>query len=402
MRRSAWPALAGLGLLAAGVAAGAGRGDRVDAPGPGKSQAVVRPQPAGPIAERLAWARGQAASNRWDRGYWFGFGIRRLMGEHSSMGWYPWGGPDRHLTLDDLINGRKTPLEKRIDRDQAVRGTAAAMPAEARAFAAGQGRKDGPERLVMKEIGLLFRFDGKGTDPPADIRVSNLDLPFDLEGLPFVWAGMAESADSLAYLLPLYGRAVSEEDKRSLLWAIGLHREPAAVVPFVERILAGRESEEIRAEAAGCLGEQDDPKALDLLLRTVRTDPSEEVREAAVGGLVDMNVPAAAEALVSLALSGPNPDIRREAVRGLGDKATDAAVKALLKISGGDKDPEIQEEAIHALAELPGRRGLPYLIDLVRTHADAGVRKEAVEAVGDIGGPEAVKVLTEWAKGRRR
>jgi hypothetical protein len=401
-KRAAWPALVAFGLLAAAALAGPGRGDRIGVAGPDPGQNVTRPQTSGPIAERLARARNEAAANRWDKGFWFGFGIRRLMGEHSSMGWYPWGGPDRQLTLDDLINGRKTPLEKKVDGDQAVRGTAASLPAEARAFAAGPGRGDVPERLAWKEIGFIFRFDAKGAGLPADIRVSNLDLPFDLEGLPFVWAGMAETAESLAYLLPLYGQAAAEADRKSLLWAIGLHREPATVVPFVERILAGKESEEIRAEAASCLGEQDDAKALDLLLRTIKTDPSEDVREAAVGGLVDMNIPAAGDALVSLAFSGPDPRVRREAVHGLADKATDAAVKALLMICRGDKDPEIQQAAIHALADLPARSGLPYLIDLVRTHADTEVRKEAVEAVGDVGGPEAVKVLTEWARGRRR
>jgi hypothetical protein len=399
--RALWPALVCLGLIAVTTPAGSRSGAAMTAPDKDAGQAVLSPRPSGPIADRVAWARAQATANRWESGFWLGFGVRRLMGEHSSMGWHPWGGPERHLTLDDLINGRKTALEKKVDMDQAVRGTAASMPAEARAFAARQ-RGDEPERLVMKEIGILFRFNAKEAEFPADIRVSNLNLPFDLEGLPFVWAGMAENAESLAYLIPLYGRASAESDKRSILWAVGLHRDSAAVVPFVERILAGKESEEVRAEAAGCLGEQNDPKALDLVLRTIKADPSSDVREEAVAALVEMDLPAAAEALMSFALNGADRRIRREAVRGLADKATPAAVKLLQKISAGDKDAEIQEEAIHALADLPGRSGLPHLVELVRTHPDAAVRTEAVEAIGDVGGPEAVKVLAGLAKGRGR
>ena len=367
----------------------------------GAVQALIHPRPAGPIAERAAWARGEAKANRWEKGFWIGFGIRRLMGEHSSMGWYPWGGPETHLTLDDLINGRKTALEKKIDDDQAARGTAASMPGLARSFAAGR-RGDEPERPVMKDIGILLRMAAGEEKFPADIRVSNLDLPFDLEERPFVWLGMATDAESLAYLIPLYAQAAGEEDKRSLLWAIGLHQDAAAVVPFVERILAGKESEEIRAEAAACLGEQNDPKALALLLKTIKADPSEEVRERAVGGLVEMELPAASEALTALALNGTDRPIRKEAVRGLADKADAASVRALEKISTGDKDPEIQQEAIHALADLPGRSGLAHLVNLVKTHPDATVRREAVEAIGDVGGPEAVKILAEWARGRRR
>jgi hypothetical protein len=353
------------------------------------------------VADRVAWARGEAKTNGWTQGFWLGFGIRRLMGEHSSIGWYPGAGPETQLTLDDLINGRKTPLEKKVANDQAVRGTAASMSGAARSSAAVR-RRDEPERPVMREIGILLRLTAAETAFPADIRVSNLTLPFDFEELPFVWVGMAADSESLAYLIPLYAKATADEDKLSVLWAIGLHRNATAVVPFVERILASKESDEIRAQAAGCLGEQNEPKALDLLLKTIRGDKSNEVREQAVNGLVEMELPAAAEALISLALNGANRNIRSEAVRGLADKATPRAVKALVKICAADKDPEIQKEAIHALADLPGRTGLPYLINLAKTHPHTAVRVEAVEAVGDVGGPEAVNILTQLAKGRGR
>ena len=396
--------LACLCLVAGGAAARSIGGARIAAPSEraqasDTGRALVHPRASGPIADRIAWARGEAKTNRWDKGFWVGFGIRRLMGERSSMGWYPWGGPETHLTLDDLINGRKTPLEKKIANDQAARGTTASMPAAARAFAAWK-RDDEPERLVMREIGILLRLTAGEAAFPADIRVSNLNLPFDFEELPFVWVGMAADAESLAYLLPLFAGAVAEDDKRSILWAVGLHRDSAAVVPFIERILAGKESEEIRAEAASCLGEQNEPRALELLLKTIKADPSHEVREQAVSALVEMALPAATDALISFALGGAERRIREEAVRGLAEKATAATIKALEKISAGDKDPEIRKEAIHAFADLPGRSGLPYLLGLVKTHPDSDVRTEAVEAIGDLGGPEAVKILTELARGR--
>jgi hypothetical protein len=353
------------------------------------------------LAERIARASAEAKANGWDKGFWLGFGIRRLMGEHSSMGWYPRGGPEVRLTLDDLINGRKTPLEKKIADEQAVRGTAASMPDAARSIAARR-MGDEPERPVLREIAILLRLPASETPFPVDLRVSNLNLPFDFGELPFVWVGMASDSESLAFLIPLYAKAVSEEDKRAVLWAIGLHRNADSVVPFIERILAGKEAEEVRAEAAWCLGEQNDPRALELLSRTIKSDPSEKVRERAVQGLVEMELPAASEVLISFAFGADDRQVRSEAVRGLAEKATGPAVKALEKISAADKDAEIQKEAIHALADLPGRSGLPYLINLIRTHPDSAVRAEAVGAIGDLGGVEAVKILTELAKGRKR
>ncbi len=365
------------------------------------AQTLLQPSPSGPIAERVAWARGEAKANRWEKGFWLGFGVRRLMGEHSSMGWHPWGDAGTHITLDDMINGRKTPLERKVANDQAARGTAASMPGLVRSFEAAR-RGDEPERPAMREIGILLRLTSRPESFPADIRVSNLDLPFDLEELPLVWVGMATDPESLAFLIPLYARASAEEDKRSILWAIGLHRHPALVVPFVERILAGKETDEIRAEAAACLGEQNDPKALDLLLKTIKADPSHEVRERAVEGLVEMDLPAATEALISFAVNSAEGSVRSKAVQGLAEKATDATVKMLEKISAGDRDPKIQKEAIRAIAELPKRSGLPLLVKLVRTHPDEAVRKEAVAAIGDVGGADAVKILAGFAKERGR
>jgi HEAT repeats len=391
--RVTWPTLACVGLIAAGAAAWSTRG--------GAGQAYVHPQPSATLAERMAWARGEAKTNGWSKGFWLGFGIRRLMGEHSSMGWHPWGEPEMRLTLDDLVNGRKTPLEKRIADEQALRGTAASMPDAARSFAAKR-MGDEPERPVLREIAILLRLPASATPFPADIRISNLNLPFDFEELPFVWVGMAADPESLAFLIPLYAKAVTPQDKRSILRAIGLHRNGATVVPFIERLLAGKETEEIRAEAAWCLGEQNEPRALALLAKTIKADPSEEVREHAIRGLVELELPAAAETLISFALSAADRHVRSEAVRGLAEKATGPAVKALETISSSDKDPEIQKAAIRALAELPRRSGLPYLVSLVGTHPDSAVRAEAVDAIGDVGGAEAVKILTELAKGRRR
>jgi HEAT repeat protein len=390
-------ALAGVCFIvgAASVSINGVEAARGAAPG----QVLLHPGPSGPVAERIAWARGEAKANGWTKGFWVGFGIRRLMGERSTMGWYPGDQAGRLLTLDDLINGRKTPLEKRVNQDQAVRGTAAVMPSAARAQAALRIAEE-PERRVIKEIAILLRTTSSETAFPSDIRISNLSCPFDFDDLPFIWVGMAADTESLGYLIPLYGKAGTQEDKLSVLRAIGLHRNVPIVVPFAERIMAGKESEEIRAEAAECLGEQSDLKALEILLKAIKGDPSREVRERAVSGLVEMELPAAVDALILLALNGADPEIRIEAIQGLADKATGETVKALQKISAADKDAKVQKEAIHALADLPRKSGLPYLISLVKTHADPRVRKEAVEAIGDIGGDEAVRVLIELARGK--
>jgi len=354
-----------------------------------------------PLLERIAWARQEAKAQQLGTTYWVGFGIRRLMEEGAFIGGSSWGRPANRLSLDDVIRGRKTPLEKRVAEDQAVRGTAAQQRAEGRPFAApGPGEK--PARRVWRDLGILLLVTEPGTSFPQDLRVNNLSGAFDFSGHPFIWVGMAENAESLAYLIPLYDKAPSEGDRLSVLRTVGLHRDAALVVPFVERILKSRQADDLRAEAAECLGEQDDPRALELLLKLVRNDASSEVRERAVWGITEMELPAAGAALVSLALSGPDRDVRREAVQGLADKATAETVRVLEKIASGDKDAEVQAEAVRAFADLPAKGGLPYLVNLAKTHSDPGVRKEAVGAIGDVGGPEAVKILTEIVRQKAR
>jgi hypothetical protein len=363
----------------------------------GSAQVLIYPGPERPLVERIGWAQEEARAKGLGTGYWVGFGIRRLMGEWTFIGWHSGGPSGRRLTLDDLISGRKTPLEKRVAKDQAVRGTAAQELAAGKPAAVlWPGEK--PERQVWKDLGILLLVSNPPPGFPKDVRVSSLAGEFDFGGLPFIWLGMAEDAESLAYLIPLYGKAPNEEDRLAVLRAVALHRNAPLVVPFVERILSSKQSDTIRAEAAECLGEQADPRALEILLRIIRNDASTEVRERAVWGLTEMELPAAAAALASLALDGPDREVRCEAVQGLADKATMETVRVLEKIASTEKDPEVRAEAIRAFADLPGKGGLPYLVNLVKTHADPGARKEAIGAIGEIGGPEAVKILTEMVR----
>jgi HEAT repeat protein len=365
----------------------------------GSGQVLVYSGAERPLLVRVAWAQQEAKAQQLGATYWVGFGIRRLMEEGSYIGWHSWGRPANRLSLDDVISGRKTALEKRVDEDQALRGTAAQQRAEGKPV---PGPGDKSARRVWRDLGILLLVTEPGTSFPKDLRVNNLSGAFDFSGHPFIWLGMAENAESLAYLIPLYDKAPSEEDRLSVLRAVGLHRDAALVVPFVERILKSRQAEDLRAEAAECLGEQDDPRALELLLKLVRNDASSEVRERAVWGITEMELPAAGAALISLALNGPDRDVRREAVQGLADKATAETVRVLEKIASGDKDAEVQAEAVRAFADLPAKGGLPYLVSLAKTHSDPDVRKEAVGAIGDIGGPEAVKILTEIVRQKAR
>jgi hypothetical protein len=367
------------------------------------SQIVRHPAPSGPLAERLDWAFQEAAKMGAGQGFWVGFGIRRLMGEHSQMGMnvsFTSGVP----ALEELIYGRRPAAERSISAGEGL-GAPGGKAAETSGVRAR-------ERQVLREIAILMKFTapgatgaqratGAGARKPQSVSACSLVYGASLEDLPLFWLGPAADDDSIRLLVGFYGPEASESLRASLVEAIALHRKPDFVVPFLERILNGREPEKLRADAAEFLGDQDDVRALDILRRIVRTDASLEVRKGAVSGLTEMEQPASADVLIDLALHERNAEVREDAIQGLAEKATKATIAALEQLVAADKDVEIQKRAVSALADLPDKGGLPYLIKIAKTHPLRDVRVEAIEALGDFHDPAAAKALIEIIKNTR-
>lgn len=360
MRRSPiLPVLGALLLSALGAAAAA----------PVASRVLRHPRPESPLAERVEWALGEAKRLSLQDGFWIAYSFRRLMGERSIFGFYG-GWPLRgRPTLGDLVSP-SPPLPD----DEVLRR--AAEEALARS-----GPRRQPERTVWKEIGLLMKYASPKEGRPAELHMSNLSLPVDLEGLPLLWLGPAQDNDSIPYLKGLYERTAAAELKNDILYTIGLHRNPDLVVPFLERILRGPNPDSLRGNAASLLGEQQDERAVLILKMTVRTDLSAEVRGEALSALAETELESAEDAVIDVALHAGNSRLREEALSALAEIASRKSVTTLEHIALDDPDGEVQERAVDALAELPANEGLPLLILIARTHPKPAVRKAAIDAL---------------------
>jgi HEAT repeat protein len=355
-------------------------------------QVIHYPRPDSLLAERVDWAFQEAGRAGLGKGFWVGFSIRRLMGEHSFIGSHFSGSSDRKLPLEELVYGRKTAVEKRISNEQAVR--------EAVEKALTSAERGKPERTVLKDIAILMKFASAAARQPEMVTISNLSLSASLQSLPLLWLGPAEDADSFSLIKKYYEKAATDRMKKTLLQAVALHQNAALVVPLLEGVLKSRESVKIRADAAAFLGEQNDGRALEILIRTIRTDASLEVRKNAVWGLTEMELAAAVDALIDFARNSPEKDIRTEAVEALAEKATQQAVRTLEQIVFNDKETEVQTHAVHALADLPAKEGLPYLIRVAKTHSNREVRKAAIYSLGDMNDPAAIQALVDIVKGK--
>jgi hypothetical protein len=319
-RRFLWLAC---GALVLALTARAGRAALPAAP-------IVRhPAPSGPLAARLDWALAEAAkAAAAGKGFWVGYGIRREMSEHSQMG-VNVAFTSTETSLEDRIYGRRPAAERRVSTDV---GSGARVD---RGVEPGGGRT--AERKIVRELAVLLRFGAPGARRPRSISACTLSAGVALEDVPLYWLGPAGDDDSLRLLTAYYVPDAPVELRTAAVEAVALHRKPDVVVPFLERIVAGREPERMRADAAEYLGDQPDARALDILKRTARADASFEVRKAAVSGLAEMELPAAFDALVDLALHERETKLRIEAIEALGNFHTPAASKALVGIIKGVK-----------------------------------------------------------------
>ena len=352
------------------------------------------PNLAAPLADRWEWAFGQAGGPDCRNGFWAGYSIRRKMSEHSFIGCWNWPPRNGDRTLEDVIAGVIRPPRDRVRDEQAVKVAAR------KALDEIEGRSV-PDRIVDKDIAILLKFGPSAGRTPSAVEICDVRSLFDPKGLPLLWLGPASDKDSLAVLDRFYSGPAGVRIKQDFIQAVGLHQSPGLAVPFLAGAVVPTNPEALRREAAEALGDQDDPRAVEILRRLAGADVSTEVRREAVSALAECKAPTALDALIEAALKSPDEDVRREAMDGLAEKASARAVQTLDQAAFSDPDTEVQKEAVSALAELPRSEALPHLAKVARTHANPEVRRAAISALGDLGGAEAIAILADLARGKK-
>jgi len=356
-------------------------------------EVLRHPNPGEPLAVRYAWAVREAGARKYGTGYWIGYAVRKQMGERSSIGSFRQGGRSTLLTLEEILAGKKL--------ENARPASAETVRATAREVLEDLEKKATTEKKVWKDVALLFRYGNGGPASPEKIGMSNLDLAFDLEGLPLIWLGGAKDEESLAWIGKIYDSAPANGGVgKHLIAAAGIHGSPALVVPFLDGILKGKDPARLRKDAAFWMGQQDDPAGLRILGRTARNDKAAEVRKSAIFAISQVGLEEAVDDLIDLARTAEDRDVRHEAVFWLGQRASKKSAVALEKFAVSDEDSRVQEQALIALAELPGNDGVEPLIKIAKTHPDPRIRKRAVFWLGESGDPRALEALVAIVKAK--
>lgn len=364
------------------------------------SQVVHHPNPNDDLNARWDWALQEAGKQKVKSGFWIGYSIKRLMGEHQyiystsehTMSGTHFGDFLRGDSLEKILSGKVTytPLsdEEKVKRE-----------AERALANLENGKRS--EQKVWKDVAILYQFGPDSSNVPKTFRISNLYLPFDPEGLPIFWLDHAEGAHSISILSDFYGRSDQEKLKKRIISVIGLHGTSEHAVSFLEKVLGGSEPDTLRARAASELGDQDHERAVKILHRAATNDRSLDVRKKSVYGLEDIDLPSAADAVIDIAQNGKDGEIRKRAIDCLADIASKKTAAALKNVAENDKDTDIQKRAVYALEDLPDDEGIPYLVDIAKTHRKLAIRKAAIYCLGDSEDPRALQALIQIIKSKR-
>ena len=352
---------------------------------------LLCPQASESLNQRWEWAVKETKQRSYRDGYWIGYNINKWMGENSFTGTYNWPPRDDEPSLKELLFGiRVEDLTPDISEQEILRQTAETALERSR-------DKHKPEKKVLKEVALLFRFTGdqRRTDRIEKLKTSNLSLHVDLKDLPILWLGEAKDPESVALLDNMVRSEENADQKEKFITAIGIHGDPDAVIPPLREILFSKEDDEIREKAAFWLGQQDDKRVLTILMKTAKTDVSSEVREKSVFAISQVDLPEAVDRLVELAERADDRGVQEKAIFWLGQTKDPKALKILVGIARSDPSPELREKAVFGLYQIDNEKGIEALIELAYKSRHMAVREKSIFWLGQRASKKAVKVLED-------
>jgi HEAT repeat protein/beta-lactamase regulating signal transducer with metallopeptidase domain len=178
----------------------------------------------------------------------------------------------------------------------------------------------------------------------------------------------------------------SDSEKGAGLTSREAARAVAALIPTLRDADA-----DVRQTAAQALGELGDPRAVEALMRALRTDPVAGVRQMAAWALGEIEDTRAVPALGEAVRGDASPDVREMAAWALGEIESPNAIDPL-RAALRDSSPGVRAKAVWALGEIEDPGAVPALTEALRD-GSAEIRQMAAWALGEIESPAAVEPL---------
>ncbi len=326
--------------------------------------------------------------------FWIGYAIERKDKRSVMTGSFNCNEGSKYVSLRDLIlNTRKAQeYESEVHKRKTDRR-------DGGIFSINYGISINEEQNRDKETAILFLYNksSKSINDIMENGICNLSGHFDLDGYPLLWLGLHDNKSSLNFLSGMYKQASELRTKRALAAAIGVHNGEKETTGFLKNIITGNGDAKLRADAAFWLGFQDNREALNVLNKTVGSDPSIEVRKNAVWGIGYMDLPEALDDLIIIAKHSDAIELRRDAIYALGNMAVKKAEEALKNFVDNDPDIEIKKCAVYALASGSGEN-ITFLIKIAETNPSLEIRKCAIYSLSNSDDERALNALIKMAE----
>ncbi len=353
-----------------------------------KAQSVVRIDSTLSLKDRWQKSLQQAGRDKNTSGYWIGYSIKKMMGEHSFTGSFSHDDRDRP-TLEEIIYNR-VPVGKEESDAEIIRKAAQQAIDEMNR----ENTEPVPEKQVLKEIAFLVHFTPKGA--MDQIKMSNLCLHVDLEDQPLYWCGPAPLDESLRHLTGLYKNCGDDKNRKRLVSAVGIHPASGPAFSFLASVLQGKDDNSIRKNAAFWLSRQDPGKALDLLYDTARKDRSEDVSNQAVFAISQIKDEKATDVLIRLTEKNNPGNTRKKAIFWLGQRDGERALASLKSIAESQTG-DVPEQAVFAISQMKSEAALDVLIELARKSLHSQTRSKAIFWLSQKASKKTVAFLQEAA-----
>ncbi|HEX9973984.1 MAG TPA: HEAT repeat domain-containing protein [bacterium] len=209
------------------------------------------------------------------------------------------------------------------------------------------------------------------------VYFQNISKSFNQEIRPMFWLGHTSSHESVEWLKYQFYKSSQEKFKQQAIRAIGSHDCKEKVVEFSKKVLQGKQSLPLKAEAISLAGKSNTTDGLQLLISTAIKNNNILLRKKALFALSQVSNDKAHLVIATIAKKEKNIEVRKEAIFWLAQVANSESVRILNEIMQKEADHRIREYTLFAISQLPGSQSKPLLTTVALNDPIYHIRKKA-------------------------
>lgn len=337
-----------------------------------RSQTVIRySNNSQDLMSRLEWASNEHKN----QGFWVGYSIKVKMKEVPNY---------FNVTLDQFSEKRYSLF------DSVISGTSSLKISQNEVWEmeaqksherkTGESEISGDEQPIDREVGVMIHFYGKTADFSEidEVFASRMNKWVKIDNSPIYWLGQIEQTQSAQLLIDKYRENESKLLKVNFMELIGVHKNTETVLSFLNSVLLENENNKTKRTAIFWIGQQDNQKALELLISYLGNNKLKSLKANIISGISQMNIAPAESLIFRLAAESEDPEVKKSTIYWLGLKSTAKSYDVLKNLAFRDPNVELQKNAVLAISDMKNSMSIQLLVEIARTHANSEIKSLSI------------------------